>query len=231
MDRYQYAARPMTVSNESANDILWATYRWMSIGLALTGLVAWLVSRSPAALELLVQNRLVFYGLMIAQLGLVVGFSAAAARVSTATAAAMFFVYAALTGLTFSVLFLIYTSSSIASTFFITSGTFAGLSVFGAVTKRDLSTVGRFAMFALIGLIIASIVNIFVASSALMWLTTVGGVLIFAALTAYDTQALKEMYAMHGGAGNLALRGALKLYLDFINMFIFLLQLTGRRRD
>lgn len=231
MDRHQYATRPLVVSSESANDILWATYRWMSVGLAITGLVAWLVASSPAALELVVQNHLVFYGLMFAQLGLVVGFSAVAPRVSTVAAATMFFAYAALTGLTFSVLFLIYTSSSIATTFFITSGTFAGLSVFGAVTKRDLSTVGRFATFALIGLIIASIVNIFVASSALMWLTTVGGVLIFAALTAYDTQALKELYASSGGAGNLALRGALKLYLDFINMFVFLLHLTGRRRD
>jgi hypothetical protein len=154
-----------------------------------------------------VQNRVVFYGLMFAQIGLVIGFSAAASRVSTMAAAAMFFGYAALTGLTFSVLFLVYTSASIATTFFITSGTFAGLSVFGAVTRRNLSTVGRFATFALIGLIIASIVNIFVASSSLMWLTTVGGVLIFAALTAYDTQALKEMYATSGGAGNLALRG------------------------
>lgn len=231
MDRYHYAAPPLAVSNESANDILWATYRWMSIGLAITGVVALLVSRSPAALELVVQNRLVFYGLMFAQLGLVVAFSAVAIRVSTAAAAAMFFAYAALTGLTFSVLFLIYTSASIASTFFITAGTFAGLSAFGAITKRDLSSIGRFAMFALIGLIIASVVNIFLASSGLMWVTTVGGVLIFAALTAYDTQALKEMYAMHGGAGNLALRGALKLYLDFINMFVFLLSLTGRRRD
>jgi uncharacterized protein len=231
MDRYQYAPRSLAISNESANDILWATYRWMSVGLAITGLVAWLVSRSPAALELVVENRIVFYGLMFAQVGLVMAVSSAATRVSTAAAATMFFAYAALTGLTFSVLFLIYTSSSIATTFFITSGTFAGLSVFGAVTKRDLSTVGRFATFALIGLILASVVNIFIASSALMWMTTVGGVLIFAALTAYDTQALKEMYAQSGGAGNLALRGALKLYLDFINMFVFLLHLTGRRRD
>jgi FtsH-binding integral membrane protein len=231
MDRYQYAPRHLAVSSEGANDILWATYRWMSVGLAITGLVAWLVSRSPEALALVVENRLVFYGLMFAQIGLVIGFSAVATRVSTAAAAAMFFAYAALTGLTFSVLFLVYTSTSIATTFFITSGTFAGLSVFGAVTRRDLSTVGRFAIFALIGLIIASIVNIFVASSALMWLTTVGGVLIFAALTAYDTQALKQMYASSGGAGNLALRGALKLYLDFINMFVFLLHLTGKRRD
>jgi len=140
----------------------------------------------------------------------------------------MFFLYAGITGLTFSVIFLLYTSSSIASTFLVTAGTFAGISVFGAVTKRDLSGVGRFALFALIGLIIASVVNIFLHSSALMWLTTFAGILIFAALTAYDTQKLKAMYAA-GVGGNLALRGALTLYLDFINMFLFLLRIFGQR--
>mgnify|MGYP003407048908 FL=1 len=220
----------MAVSGESANDILWVTYRWMSVGLAITGLVAWLVAHSPGAVSVFVDNRIVFYGLMFAQIGLVLAFSASVTRVSTAAAAAMFFGYAAMTGITFSVLFLVFTAASIANTFFITAGTFAGLSVFGAVTKRDLSVVGRFAMFALIGLIIASVVNIFLSSSALMWLTTYAGILIFAALTAYDTQQLKDMYRSEGYARNLALRGALKLYLDFINMFLFLLQLFGRRR-
>jgi FtsH-binding integral membrane protein len=201
----------------------------MSVGLGITGLVAWLVSQSPEALEIVVGNRLVFYVLLFAQLGLVFTFSAVASRASTAVTAAMFLVYAALTGLTFSVIFLVYTSSSIASTFLVTGGAFAGLSIFGAVTKRDLSGVGRFAIFALIGLIIASIVNFFLASSTLMWLTTLAGVAIFAALTAYDTQKLKEMYAL-GVGGNLALRGALTLYLDFINMFLFLLRIFGRRK-
>ena len=229
MNRYEAASRPLAASTESANDILWVTYRWMSVGLGITGLVAWLVSQSPEALDLVVGNRLVFYGLLFAQLGLVFAFSSVAQRASTAVTAAMFFVYAALTGITFSVLFLVYTSSSIASTFLITGGAFAGLSVFGAVTKRDLSGVGRFAIFALIGLIIASVVNIFLASTALMWIVTFAGVAIFAALTAYDTQKLKELYAA-GVGGNLALRGALTLYLDFINMFLFLLRLFGRRR-
>jgi FtsH-binding integral membrane protein len=230
MERYQAAVRPLSAESTSANDILWVTYRWMSLGLALTGLVAWAVSQSPAALELFVENRLVFYGLIFAQLGLVFGFSSAAPRVSSTAAAAMFFAYATLTGLTFSVLFLVYTSASIALTFFVTSGAFAGLSLFGAVTKRDLSVIGRFALFAVIGLIIASVVNMFLASSALLWLTTVAGVVIFAALTAYDTQKLKEMYASAGAGGNLALRGALILYLDFVNMFLFLLNLFGRRK-
>jgi len=230
MERYQVASRPYSASAESANDILWVTYRWMSVGLALTGMIAWLVAHSPGALSVFVENRIVFYGLMFAQLGLVFAFSGLVTRVSTFAAAAMFFSYAALTGITFSVLFLVYTAGSIASTFFITAGTFAGLSVFGAVTKRDLSAVGRFAIFAVIGLIISSVVNIFLQSSALMWLTTFAGILIFAALTAYDTQQLKEMYRTEGYARNLALRGALKLYLDFINMFLFLLNLFGRRR-
>jgi uncharacterized protein len=229
VNRYQaQAARPLAVAGESANDILWVTYRWMSVGLGITGLVAWLVSQSPAALELFVGNRIVFYGLLFAQLGLVFAFSSVAARSTTAVVAAMFFLYAGITGLTFSILFLLYTSSSIASTFLVTAGTFAGISVFGAVTKRDLSGVGRFALFALIGLIIASVVNIFLHSTGLMWLTTFAGILIFAALTAYDTQKLKAMYAA-GVGGNLALRGALTLYLDFINMFLFLLRIFGQR--
>jgi FtsH-binding integral membrane protein len=230
MERYQSATRPLPYAEASQNDILWVTYRWMSVGLAVTGIVAWLVAHSSSALSVFVQNRVVFYGLMFAQLGLVFAFSALVTRVSAAVAAGMFFGYAAVTGITFSVLFLVFTASSIASTFFITAGTFAGLSMFGAVTKRDLSMIGRFALFAVIGLIIASVVNIFLASPALMWLTTFAGILIFAGLTAYDTQQLKEMYRAEGDANNLALRGALKLYLDFINMFLYLLNLFGRRR-
>jgi FtsH-binding integral membrane protein len=174
-------------------------------------------------------NRLAFYALLAAELGLVFAFSSVARRASTAVAAAMFFAYAALNGLTFSAIFVVYTSASIASTFLVSAGAFAGLSLFGAVTHRDLSGVGRFALFALIGLILASVVNMFLGSSLLLWLTTFVGVAIFAALTAYDTQKLKALYAA-GEAGNLALRGALMLYLDFINMFLFLLRLFGRRR-
>jgi FtsH-binding integral membrane protein len=229
MNRYEATARPTAVQTDSANDILWVTYRWMSVGLGITGLVAWLVSQSPAAIELFVTNRIVFYALLFAQLGMVIAFGSVASRASTAVTGAMFFAYAALTGVTFSFIFLVYTSASISSTFLVTGATFGGLSLFGAVTKSDLSGVGRFAMFALIGLIVASVVNIFFASSALLWVTTFAGVLIFAALTAFDTQKLKALYAA-GLGGNLALRGALMLYLDFINMFLFLLRLFGRRR-
>lgn len=221
----------VTPTRESVSDALWVTYRWMSLGLATTGVVALGVAHSPDALELLLGNRLVLMLLFVAQIGLVVGLTAAAQRVSTVAAAAMFFLYAGLTGVTFSTLFLVYTASSIAATFFVTAGAFAGLSAIGLFTRRDLSAVGRFGFFALIGIILASIVNIFLHSSGLDWLITVVGVLLFAGLTAYDTQRLKALYASGGAAGNLPLVGALTLYLDFINMFLFLLRILGNRRQ
>jgi uncharacterized protein len=229
----EYATRgPIVAPRDSVSDALWVTYRWMTLGLATTGIVALGVAHSPGIVEGLLQNRILFYGLLFAQIGLVVAFSSLATRVGTAAAALMFFAYAALTGVTFSTLFLVYTASSIASTFFVTAGAFAGLSVFGAATKRDLSAVGRFGLFALIGVILASLVNMFLRSSGLDWLITVVGVLLFAALTAYDTQRLKELFRSRGTGANLPLVGALTLYLDFINMFLFLLRILGdRRRD
>lgn len=220
-----------TGSPSLVSDALWATYRWMSAGLGVTGLVAMLVASSPAALDLIVNNRIVFYALLFGQIGLVLAFSRAAASASTAAVAAMFFVYAALSGATLSVIFLVYTASSIASVFFVTAGAFAGLSVVGLVTKRDLSAIGRFAIFALIGIILATVVNFFLASGALHLLISVVGVLVFAALTAYDTQKLKNIFASGQVHANMPLVGALMLYLDFINMFMFLLNLFGRRRS
>jgi hypothetical protein len=231
ISRMNYAgSRPLVASRDAASDALWVTYRWMTLGLASTGVVALAVAHSPAALELLLGNRILFYALLFGQLGLVVAFSAMAMRVSTAVAAIMFFAYAALTGVTFSTLFLVYTASSIAATFFVTAGAFAGLSVVGFVTKRDLSAVGRFAIFALIGVIIATVVNMFLRSSGLDWLITIVGVLLFAGLTAYDTQRLKELFRRGESGANLPLVGALTLYLDFINMFLFLLRIFGNRR-
>lgn len=229
-----YAPRQEALQTDSqalVSDALWTTYRWMAAGLGVTGLVAMLVASSPAALSILFGNRILFYVLLFAQLGLVMAFNTVAARASTAAVAAMFFAYAALTGTTLSVIFLVYTMSSIASVFFVTAGAFAGLSVVGLVTKRDLSGVGRFALFALFGLILASIVNIFLASSGLGFLISVVGVLLFAALTAYDTQKLKNLFASGEVHANMPLVGALVLYLDFINMFLFLLRLFGRRRS
>jgi len=221
-------ARPQT---GLVSDALWTTYRWMAAGLGVTGLVAMLVASSPAALEIVLGSRLTFYILLFAQLGLVLAFNRVAVRARTATVAAMFLGYAALTGVTTSVIFLVYTMSSIASVFFVTAGAFAGLSVVGLVTKRDLSAVGRFAIFALIGIILASLVSFFVPSAGLNFAIAVVGVLVFAALTAYDTQKLKTLFASGEVHANMPLVGALTLYLDFINMFLFLLQLFGRRRD
>jgi FtsH-binding integral membrane protein len=225
------ALRDRSGSASPASDALWATYRWMSLGLAVTGVVALGIASSPAALGFLLGNRIAFFGLLMAQLALVFSFGAAARRASTAVVAAMFFAYAALTGATFSTLFLIYTAASIAGVFFITAGAFAGLSAVGFVTKADLSAVGRFAIFAVIGLIIASVVNMFLQSTGLQWLVSIAGVLIFGALTAYDTQKLKQIFAGGDVHGNMPLVGALTLYLDFVNMFLFLLRLFGRRRD
>jgi FtsH-binding integral membrane protein len=207
---------------------------FMSLGLGLTGLVALAVVSSPTAIGLIVRNPMLFFGLMIAELLLVVAFAPIATRVSAAAATAMFFGYAALSGVTFSVIFLRYTAGSIGGTFVITAGMFAGLSVYGAVTKRDLSSVGSFAMMGLWGLILGSIVNIFLGSPMLYWLTTFMGVLVFTGLTAYDTGKLKQLGAQTGASGEartkLALQGALMLYLDFINLFLMLLRIFGSDR-
>jgi FtsH-binding integral membrane protein len=231
-----YATRsPSSAARKPAtglvSDALWVTYRWMSLGLALTGAVAMGVASSPAALRFLFSSPIVYFGLFFAQLGLVVALSSMAHRVSSAAAATMFFVYAALTGVTFSTLFLLYTRASIAGTFFVTAGSFAGLSAVGLVSKRDLSGVGRFAIFALFGILIAGVVNVFLASSGLNLLLTIGGVLVFGVLTAYDTQKLRNLFASGEVHGNLPIVGALTLYLDFVNMFLFLLRLFGSRRD
>jgi FtsH-binding integral membrane protein len=233
LERRRHAGqRTLVAPRDSASDALWVTYRWMTLGLATTGVVALAVAHSPVALSLLLGNRMVFYVPLFGQLGLVMALSAVATRVGTAFATLMFFAYAALTGVTFSVLFLVYTASSIAATFFVTAGAFAGLSFFGLVTKHDLSPIGRFGVFALFGVIIVSVVNLFPRSNGLDWLITLLGVLLFAGLTAYDAQRLKDLFRRGETHANLPLVGALRLYLDFINMFLFLLRiLGGRRRD
>jgi uncharacterized protein len=225
-------ARPAAIdgARDTASDALWVTYRWMTLGLATTGVVALGVAHSPDLVDLLLGNRVLFYALLFAQLGLVFGLSAAAWRVSTPVAALLFFAYAGLTGVTFSTLFLVYTASSIAGTFFVTAGGFAGLSAVGFFTKKDMSAFGRFAIFALVGIILASLVNLFLQSSGLGWLITIVGVLLFAGLTAYDTQRLKRLFESGQTHANLPIVGALTLYLDFINMFLFLLRIMGSRR-
>jgi FtsH-binding integral membrane protein len=229
-------ARVRSDSDAVARAFLQRVYLFMSLGLAATGVVALVVASSPAALAFVFGTPFVFMGLLLAELVLVAAFSAVAARVSAATAGLMFFGYAALSGVTFSAIFIRYTAGSIASTFLVTGGMFAALSVYGFVTRRRLDSLGSFCFMGLIGLVIASVVNIFLGSSMLYWLTTFVGVIVFTGLTVYDTARLKQLgsAADPGEAqSKLALQGALVLYLDFINLFLMLLRLfgTGRRRD
>ncbi len=210
-------------------------YAWMFVGLLVTGVLAFYLAQTGIA-EDVAQSRSIFYGSAIVQLILVVMISAMTEKLSAFAAGALFLVYSALNGVTFSILFLLYTQASIASTFFITAGAFAGLSVVGMFIKKDLSVVGTFCIFALIGLIIASVVNIFMQSTGLYWALTYGGILIFAGLTAYDTQKLKQMNEMFAGdtdsreVKRFAINGALTLYLDFVNLFLLLLRLFGNRK-
>jgi FtsH-binding integral membrane protein len=210
-------------------------YNWMGLGLAATALVALYTSGNPQLLKMIFGNSLVFFGLILAELGLVIWLSAAINRLHYSTASAMFFIYSALNGLTLSVIFLAYTSTSITSTFFVTAGTFGAMSFYGYTTKRDLSSWGSFLFMGLIGIILASVVNIFMRSPMVYWLVTYAGILVFVGLTAYDTYKLKEMalagFADEEAEGKSAVMGALALYLDFINLFLMLLRILGSRRD
>jgi FtsH-binding integral membrane protein len=206
----------------------------MGAGLGATGLTALTVAHSDTAKEIIFGNPMVFFGLLIAELVMVWSFSRVAQRFSSVGTAALFYVYAIVNGLTLSVFFLRYQTASIESTFFITAGMFAGISAFGYVTKRNLTGMGSFMLMGLWGLILASIVNIFMGSSMLNWGISVFGVLIFTGLTAYDVQKIKTLNVI-GNAGTEddhkeAIHGALILYLDFINLFIYMLRIFGRRR-
>ena len=209
-----------------------AVYGWMFAGLAVTALTAWAIASSPSVLSTIAGNRLLFWGLIIAQLGLVFFISARVARLAPATAAALFVAYSALTGVTFAFILLAFTGQSIANVFLVTAGMFGGLALYGTVTRRDLTGVGQFAFMGLIGVLIASIVGIFWNNDMLQFVISVCGVVVFTGLTAYDSQKLRAMALAlpEGRAGSYAVLGALTLYLDFINLFLFLLRLFGRRR-
>ena len=207
-------------------------YNYMASGLALTGIVAYAVSTSETAMQAIFGTGL-FWVVVLAPLGLVFFLSARINRMRASTAQALFWVYAAMMGLSLASIFIMYTGTSIARVFFITAGTFAAMSLYGYTTKRDLTKWGSFLFMGLIGIIIASVVNMFLASSALHFVISVIGVLVFVGLTAYDTQAIKNIYSAADDSetyGKKAIMGALKLYLDFINLFIMLLHLFGDRR-
>lgn len=208
-------------------------YGWMTSGLLATGILAYYTAHSPWLLSVIFGSKLVFYGLLLANLGIVFVLSRSIQSLSATAASFLFFVYASLNGLTLASIFLLYTYSSIANVFFITAGTFGAMSAYGYLTKADLSKWGSILFMSVIGLVIATLVNVFLQSSTLMWLLTYAGVLIFVALTAYDTQRLKEMaYSLDAEemVGKFAVLGALTLYLDFINLFLYLLRIFGKRR-
>lgn len=212
------------------NTLIRKVYAWMGAGLAITAFMALGTLSSPAILNAVLGNKLIFYGLIIGELALVFTLSGAISRLSAATATLIFIVYAALNGITLSVVFLAYTANSITSTFVITAGMFGAMSLYGSMTKRDLTSWGSFLFMGLIGIIIASVVNIFVGSSAVSWVVSGIGVIVFTGLTAYDTWKIKEMAAQGVEGRKPAIIGALTLYLDFINLFLMLLRFTGNRR-
>ena len=209
-------------------------YNWMGAGLGITGVMAFYIANTPTMLNILMGNPILPIVLIVAQIGLVFWLASRVMQMSVSQATGVFLLYAGLTGITFSTLFVVYTAASITSTFLVTAGTFSAMSFYGYTTKKDLTSWGSFLFMGLIGLIIASLVNMFMQSPMLHWIITYAGVLIFVGLTAYDTQKIKEMNIL-GNEGTdedtkEAIRGALTLYLDFINLFLMLLRIMGDRR-
>ena len=231
---FNLSSRERELSMSAAFPVLMRkVYVWMTLALALTGFTAYGVATSPGIITALYSNSVLLWGLVIAEFAIVFGVSAAINRLSLTTATLLFVLYSVINGALFSSIFLVYTMTSIASVFFITAGTFGVMALIGYTTKKDLSSMGKILFMALIGIIIATIVNIFLKSSGLEMIVSYLGVLIFVGLTAYDTQKIKNMLMMAPDASEasqkIALLGALNLYLDFINLFIYLLRIFGRR--
>ena len=222
-----------TAAAEQVTAFLRKVYGWMFVGLGITAAVAYLVVSSPALLRVIASNQILFLVLILAELGLVFYLSARATSLAPNTAAGLFVLYSALNGVTLSLILLLYTGASIATTFMITAGMFGAMALFGSTTKRSLAGFGQFLMMGLIGLILASVVGIFWHSEALQFLISVVGVVVFTGLTAWDAQRLKVMaLSIPGGQlGSYAIVGALSLYLNFINLFLILLRFQGSSRD
>ena len=227
--------RTETQVQAKVNEYVRSVYNWMAIGLALTGFVAFYVANSESMMKLIFGNKLIFFGLIIGELALVFSISSRVHKMQASTATGLFMLYAALNGATLSVIFLIYTKSSITSVFFICAATFVASSIYGMTTKRDLTSLGGFMAMGLIGIIVASVVNLFMRSSGMYMIISYIGVLVFVGLTAYDTQKLKTMALSQpegleaGVIRKGAILGALSLYLDFINLFLMLLRIFGSR--
>jgi len=231
--------RSVALSKDQAqllvNSFIRSVYNWMAIGLALTGFVAYYVANNDTIRSVVFGNPVIFYGLIIGELAMVFFLIARVQKMQASTATALFVFYSALNGVTLSFIFLVYTQTSITSTFFVCAATFVACSIYGYTTKRDLTSIGGFMTMGLIGIIIASVVNIFIRSSAMHMIIGYVGVLVFVGLTAYDTQKLKAMaLTQPADVGAAAVRkgaimGALTLYLDFINLFLMLLRILGNR--
>ena len=222
------------VAAERVNAFLRGVYGWMAVGLAITAVTACLGRRhAVASCYAIVTNRVLFWGIVIAQLGIVFGLSARVQTLSASTASMLFIVYSVLTGLTMSVILLAFTGQSVATTFMVTAGMFGALAFYGTATRRDLSGLGSFLFMGLIGVVLASIVGMFWHNDALQFVISFIGVIVFTGLTVYDAQRLKAMALAtpDGAIGSYQIVGALTLYLDFINLFLFLLRFTGSRRD
>ena len=238
MNYNDYELKNLTVDQQlsmsSAFPVLMRkVYVWMTLALVITGFTAYGVATSPGVLQAIYGNQLLFWGMIIAEFALVIGVSAAINRLSLTTATLMFILYSVINGALLSYIFLVYTASSVATVFFITAGTFGAMALVGYTTKTDLTSIGKYLFMALIGLIIATVVNVFIKSEGFTYILSYIGVLIFVGLTAYDSQKIKQMLIQAPDAGEsaqkLALLGALTLYLDFINLFIYLLRIFGKR--
>ena len=238
MNYNDYELKNLTVDQQlsmsSAFPVLMRkVYVWMTLALVITGFTAYGVATSPGVLQAIYGNQLLFWGMIIAEFALVIGVGAAINRLSLTTATLMFILYSVINGALLSYIFLVYTASSVATVFFITAGTFGAMALVGYTTKTVLTSIGKYLFMALIGLIIATVVNVFIKSEGFTYILSYIGVLIFVGLTAYDSQKIKQMLIQAPDAGEsaqkLALLGALTLYLDFINLFIYLLRIFGKR--
>lgn len=222
-------------SKVAQNALMRSVYTWMTLALAITGLTAMYMAKSLTVINMMMQNSMLFWGVLIAEVVLVMYMSARINKISFTTATLLFIAYSILNGVTLSILFLIYTASSIATTFFVTAGTFGAMALFGYVTKKDLTRIGSLCIMGVIGLIIASVVNMFLHNTMMDMIISYVGVLLFVGLTAYDAQKIKHLLSgddieVNESTQKIALLGALTLYLDFINLFIYLLRILGDRK-
>ena len=233
LDFRGFSAEQQLAMSEAFPVLMRKVYVWMTLALVITGFTASGVANSPGVLQAIYSNSIVFWGLIIAEFALVIGVSSAINRLSLTTATLMFILYSVINGALLSYIFLVYTASSVSTVFFITAGTFGAMALVGYTTKTDLTSLGKILFMALIGLIIATLVNVFIKSSGMTLILSYIGVLVFVGLTAYDSQKIKQMLLQAPDAGEgaqkLALLGALTLYLDFVNLFIYLLRIFGKR--